>query len=77
MVSGNNRGIVTIRDVTRAAAVAMERRGKDVSAGTNSRNNRRASVPGAYKKDKEHLLSQLSFETPHSQDMSFGAETMN
>jgi hypothetical protein len=36
-----NRGLGTLRDVTRAA-VAMERWGKHDSAETNSRNNRRA-----------------------------------
>jgi hypothetical protein len=55
----NNRGIVTIRDMTRAA-VAMEQLSKHVSAEKNSRNSRIAvfcvrSVPRGYKKDKEDV----------------------
>jgi hypothetical protein len=66
--------------VTRRAA-AMERRGKHVSAETNSRNNRRAvfsvrSVQRGYEKDKEDCLSQLSFETPACQDISLGTEEL-
>jgi hypothetical protein len=66
MPARNNRGIVTIRDVT-STAVDTERVGKRVSAETNSRNNRRAvfsvrSMPKDYKKGKEDRLSQLSFE---------------
>jgi hypothetical protein len=81
MPSCNNRGIVTIRDVTRRA-IAMERLHKHVSAEMNSRNKRRAvfslqSVPRGYKKDKEGRLSQLSFETPACHDMSLGAEDLN
>jgi hypothetical protein len=62
MPTRNNRGIVTIRDVTRTA-VAMEPLGKHVSSEMNSRNNRRFvfsmwSVPKGYKKDKEDHLSQ-------------------
>jgi hypothetical protein len=77
----NNRGIITIRDVTRTA-VALERLGKHAFAKTNSRNKRRAmfslrSVPRGYKKDKADSLSQLDFETPACQNMSLGAEELN
>jgi hypothetical protein len=34
-------------------------------------------VPKGYTKDKENRLSQLSFETTASQDMSLGAEEWN
>jgi hypothetical protein len=60
----------------------MEQLSKHVSAERNSRINRRAvfsvqSVPRGYKKDKVDRLSQLSYETPACQDMSFGAEKLN
>jgi hypothetical protein len=76
----NNRGIVTIRDVT-LTAVAMERLGEHVSAEMNSHKNRAAVfsvrfVSRDYKKDKEDRLSQLSFETPACQDMSLGEEEL-
>jgi hypothetical protein len=53
MPAHNNRGIVTLGDVTRTA-VAVERLGKHVSAETNSRNSGRTvfsvqSVPRGYK----------------------------
>jgi hypothetical protein len=81
MPARNNRGIVTMRDVTRTA-VAMEQLSKQVSEEMNTRNNRRAvfsvrSVPRGYKQDKEFRLSQLSSETPACQDMSLGAEELN
>jgi hypothetical protein len=81
MPSRNNRGIVTIRDVTRTA-VAMERLGKHVSAETNSRNNRRAvfsgrSMPRGYEKDREFRISHLSFEKPVYQEMSLRPEELN
>jgi hypothetical protein len=77
----NNRGIVTIRDVSRTT-VTMEQLIKHVSAERNSHSNRRAvfsvqSVPRSYKTDKEDLSVQLSFETPACQDMSLGAEELN
>jgi hypothetical protein len=78
MPACNNRGVVTIRDVT-CTAVVMELLGKHVSAEMNAHNNRGGafsvrSVPKGYKKDKEDRWSQLSFETPACQDMSLGAE---
>jgi hypothetical protein len=81
MLARNNRGIVTIRDVTRTAAT-MEQLSKHISAETNSRNNRRAvfyvrSMPRGYKKAKGDRLRQLSFETPACQDMSLGTEELN
>jgi hypothetical protein len=79
MPERNNRGIVTIRKVTRTA-VAMERLSKYVSVETNSRNNRRdvfsvSSLPSGYKKAKVRL-SQLSFETPACQNKSLAAEEL-
>jgi hypothetical protein len=79
MPTRNNKGIVTIRDVT-GIAVAMKRMDKHVSVETNSRNNRRyvfsvRSVPSGYKKDEDRL-SQLSFDTSTCQDMSLGAEEL-
>jgi hypothetical protein len=55
MLARNNRGIVTIRDVTRTA-VAKEQLRKHVSVDMNPRNNRRAvfsmlPVPRGYIKD--------------------------
>jgi hypothetical protein len=81
MHARNNRGIVTIRDVT-GTAVAMEQVSKHVSAEKNTRNNRGAvfsvwSVPRVYKKDKEDRLSQLSFGTPACQNMSLRAHELN
>jgi hypothetical protein len=81
MSACNNRGILTIGDVTRTA-VDLERLGKHVSAQTNSRNDGRAvfslrSVPRDYKKDRNERLSKLSFDTPASQDMSLGAEELS
>jgi hypothetical protein len=81
MPTRNNRGIDTIRDVTRTD-VAMERLAKHVSAETNSRNKRLAvfsvlSVTRVCKKDKGDRLSQLTFETQACQDMSLGAEELN
>jgi hypothetical protein len=63
MLTRNNRGIVTIRDVRRT--VAVERLGKHVSAETNLCNNRRGmfsvrSVRMGYKKDSGDRLNQLS-----------------
>jgi hypothetical protein len=80
MSASNNRGTVTIRDVTRIAVV-MGRLGKHVSAETNSRNNRTAvfavrSVIRGYINDKEDRLSQLGFKTPACQNMSSGAEEL-
>jgi hypothetical protein len=49
----NNRGIVTIRDVTRTA-VAMERLDRHVSAETRRAVFSVHSVPWGYKKDKEN-----------------------
>jgi hypothetical protein len=68
MLACNNRGTVTIRDVTRKV-VARERLGNHVSAETNSRNNRRdvfpvRSVSRGYKKDKENRLSRPSSGVP-------------
>jgi hypothetical protein len=65
MPAHNNRGIVTIRDVTRTA-VAVERLGKHVSAETNSRNKRRAvfsvrSVQRGYKKRKRRSFKAVEF----------------
>jgi hypothetical protein len=61
MSARNNRGIVTIRDVTRTV-VAMEQLSKHVSAEMNSRNNRRAvfsvrSMSRGYNKDRGGRLS--------------------
>jgi hypothetical protein len=72
MPARNNRGIVTIQELTRTT-VAMERLCTHVSAETNSRNRRAvfcAVRAKGYKKDKEDRLSQLSFETPVCQDES-------
>jgi hypothetical protein len=60
----------------------MEQLSKHFSAQKNTRNNTGVvlsvrSVLRCYKKDKEDNLSQLSFETPTCQDMSFGAEKLN
>jgi hypothetical protein len=81
MPARNNRGIVTIRDVTRTD-VAMEQLSKQVSAETNKCNNSGAvfsvrSVSRGYKIDKEDRLSQLSFEMPAYQNMCLGAEELN
>jgi hypothetical protein len=81
MPARNNRGIVTIRDVTRTA-VAMEQLSKQVSEEMNTRNNRGAvfsmrSVPRGYKEAKKAVLSQLSFETPACQAMSLGTKELN
>jgi hypothetical protein len=83
MSARDNRGIVTILDVTRKAVV-VEQLSKYVSVETNTLtcNNRRdifsvRSVPRDYKKDKEDRLSQLSFETPACQDMSLGSQELN
>jgi hypothetical protein len=70
-----------IRDVTHTAVV-MEQLIKHVSAEMDSRNSRRAvfsvqSVPRGCIKDKEYHLSQLSLETPASQDTSLGVEELN
>jgi hypothetical protein len=67
----DNRGIVTIRDVTRTA-VAVERLGNHVSAGTSSRNNVSAvfsvrSLSRGYKKDKEYHVNQSSSVVPSEQ----------
>jgi hypothetical protein len=43
MLARNNRGIVTMRDVTRTA-VAMEQLSKHFSTDTNSLNNKKAVV---------------------------------
>jgi hypothetical protein len=72
MLARNNRGIVTIRVVTRTATLIEQLR-KLVSAGRNSRNNSRAvfsvrSVPKGYKKEIEDGLCQLSFKTPACQE---------
>jgi hypothetical protein len=77
----NGTGIVTILGVT-GRPVAMEQLFKHVSADMNSRNSMRAvfpvrSVRRAYKREKEDLLSQSSFETPSCQDMSLEAEELN
>jgi hypothetical protein len=81
MTARNNKGGVTIRDVTRTA-VAMKQMSKLVSAEMNTCNDKGAvismlSMPRSYKKDKRDRLSQLNFETPVCQDMSFGAEELN
>jgi hypothetical protein len=80
MPARNNRGTITILDVTRTA-VAIERLDKHVAAETNSSNNRRAvfsvrSVPEVIKR-KIYRLNQLSFETPSCQDMSLEAGELN
>jgi hypothetical protein len=59
MPASNNRGVVTIREVTRTA-VAMEELSKHVSGEMNTSNKRSAvfsvrSVPRGYNKDKEEL----------------------
>jgi hypothetical protein len=62
MPASNNRGIVTIRNVTRTA-VAMERLGKHVSAEPNSRNNGDvfwAVRAGGYRRDKEDHFKSIS-----------------
>jgi hypothetical protein len=64
MATRNNRGIVTKRDLTRAA-VAVEQLSKHIFAETNTRNNRRAvfyvrSAQMGYKKDKEDRNSEWS-----------------
>jgi hypothetical protein len=61
MTPHNNRGGVTIPDVTHIAVI-MKRLGKHVSAETNSRNNRRVvfpvrSVPSVYKQNKKTFQS--------------------
>jgi hypothetical protein len=82
MPSSNNRGIVTIGDVTRTA-VTIEKLSKHVSSATNTRNNKRVvfsvlrSLPSSYEQHKENRLSQLSFETSAYQDMSLRAEELN
>jgi hypothetical protein len=60
MLANNNRGIVTIRDVTRIA-VALEQMNKHASTETNTSNNRRdvfslPFVPRGYKNDKGNRL---------------------
>jgi hypothetical protein len=60
----------------------MEQLNKHVFAEAYTHNNRGAvfsvrSVPRGYKKNKEDRLSQLSFETPACQDMSWGVEELN
>jgi hypothetical protein len=61
--------------------VAREQFSKYVSTETNTCNNRRAVfsvklVLMGYKNDKEDHLSQLSFETPASQNMSLGLQEL-
>jgi hypothetical protein len=65
MPARNNKGGVTIRDVTHTA-VSMEQLRQYVSAEANTRNNGGAvfsvrSMPRGYKKDKEDRLSLGEF----------------
>jgi hypothetical protein len=80
MPKRNNRGIVTIRDMTRTAVATSDwistfprRR---IHATTEQLFSVRSVLRG-YKNDKEDRLSQLSLETPACQDMSLGAEELN
>jgi hypothetical protein len=80
MPARNNRGIVTIRDVTRTA-VAMEHLSKHISAETNSCNSRITvfsawSVPRGYKKERRSFES-VEFLDASLSGYELGADELN
>jgi hypothetical protein len=79
MPARNSRGIDTIPDVTRTS-VAMKQLSKQVLTETNTRNNNGAAFSAVRAEELQYgqkeCLSQLSFETAASQDISLGAEKL-